>query len=68
MARKKHALDDFKKNELSAPAQQAVKGGYKFSPSGPNFAGSFIWEGIDIRGQQILNYERNETASAKRGG
>jgi hypothetical protein len=66
MARQVRKLDDFKKNALSVAAQQTVKGGYKFSPSGANFSGSFIWEGIDIRGdQQILKYERHETASGR---
>lgn len=67
MARKKLSLSDFKKAELGPGAQKAAKGGYKFGPSGANFIGSFIWEGVDIRGQQILNYDRNEAGPAKSG-
>ncbi|MCB0570064.1 MAG: hypothetical protein KDC66_09890 [Phaeodactylibacter sp.] len=65
MARKKLTLGDFKHAALSPKAQKAVKGGYKYGPSGANFVGSFIWEGVDIRGQQILKYDRKETGSSR---
>ncbi|MCB0552837.1 MAG: hypothetical protein KDD02_04740 [Phaeodactylibacter sp.] len=67
MARKRLTFDDFKKAELNPRSQKAVKGGYKFGPSGSNFVGSFIWEGVDIRDQQILNHDRNKTGGAKFG-
>ena len=44
---------------------RAVKGGRKYSPAGPSFGGSFIWEGVDVRspllGRNLPTIEGNET-------
>lgn len=52
MARKKLTMDQFEGAKMDEQASKAVKGGYKFGPSGAGFVGSFVWETIDIRNNQ----------------
>ena len=52
MARKKLTMDDFKDSKLDKQSQKKISGGYKYGPSGAGYVGSYIWESIDIRGNQ----------------
>ncbi|MCB0616590.1 MAG: hypothetical protein H6573_09090 [Lewinellaceae bacterium] len=45
-------MDNFKDSKLDKESLKKVKGGYKYGPSGAGYVGSYIWESIDIRGNQ----------------
>ena len=51
MKKRQHSLTAFQKNKINKEKCKAVKGGYKYGPTGTGFYGSFIWENIDIRDQ-----------------
>ena len=59
MARKKLTMDRFKAHQLAEQSQKAIRGGYKFDPSGAGYVGSFIWESIDIRGNEEKGNNHN---------
>lgn len=65
MKKKQHSLDQFEKARLGKKSCRAVKGGRKYSPAGPSFGGSFIWEGVDVRspllGRNLPTIEGKET-------
>lgn len=54
MKKRQHSLSAFQKNQLDKEKCKAVKGGYKYGPTGTGFYGSFIWENIDIRDQSSV--------------
>ncbi len=64
MARKKLTMDSFQGAQMDKQAQQEVKGGYKYGPSGAGFVGSFVWETIDIRNNQEGNREIRDISEA----
>ncbi|MCG8326694.1 MAG: hypothetical protein MI974_03360 [Chitinophagales bacterium] len=55
MARKKHSLKHFGKVSIQSKDLKNIKGGHKAIPAGPGSSGSFIWEGVDVRENNLLS-------------
>ncbi|MCB0546834.1 MAG: hypothetical protein KDD19_04550 [Phaeodactylibacter sp.] len=66
MARKKLTMDHFEKARLDKQSQKKVRGGYKYGPSGAGYVGSYIWESIDIRGNQEGDRNTREVSTRRR--
>ncbi|TXB63156.1 hypothetical protein [Phaeodactylibacter luteus] len=61
MKKRKLSINQFESARLEKGKAVKVKGGYKYSPSGPGFTGSFIWEGVDVRNELIQRDLKSDT-------